>query len=129
MQLLLNEPPPIPLHAFAAMVAIVLGAIQFYLAKGTQLHTVLGRLWVGIMAIVALSSFFISGFKTFGYFSPIHVLSAWTIFALVWGIYHARQGNIQRHKTTMKLLYGLALILTGLFTLLPGRVMHAVLFG
>jgi len=27
------------------------------------------------------------------------------------------------------MLYGLALILTGLFTLLPGRVMHQVVFG
>jgi uncharacterized membrane protein len=29
----------------------------------------------------------------------------------------------------MKLLYILALVVTGLFTLLPGRAMNAVLFG
>ena len=29
----------------------------------------------------------------------------------------------------MKLLYLIALIVTGLFTLLPGRIMHSVLFG
>jgi uncharacterized membrane protein len=29
----------------------------------------------------------------------------------------------------MKLLYVLALIITGLFTLLPGRTMNAVIFG
>jgi len=29
----------------------------------------------------------------------------------------------------MKLLYVLALIVTGLFTMLPGRTMNAVIFG
>lgn len=38
-------------------------------------------------------------------------------------------GDIKAHEKTMKSLYFLALIITGGFTLLPGRVMHTVLFG
>ena len=61
-----------------------------------------------------------------GAFSPIHLLSIWTLFSLVMA---ARQGNIRLHKIWMLLLYILALKVTGVFTLLPGRVMHGVLFG
>ena len=45
------------------------------------------------------------------------------------GVYFARVGNIRAHKWNMVLLYVLALILTGLFTLLPNRVMGQMLFG
>ena len=41
----------------------------------------------------------------------------------------ARVGNIKAHQLNMQLLYGLALILTGLFTLLPNRVMGQIFFG
>ena len=44
-------------------------------------------------------------------------------------IYHARKGNIRQHKMWMVLLYVLALLVTGVFTPGPGRVMHAVLFS
>ena len=45
------------------------------------------------------------------------------------GVYSARVGNIKAHQLNMQLLYGLALILTGLFTLLPNRVMGQIFFG
>ena len=45
------------------------------------------------------------------------------------GVYFARVGNIKAHQINMQLLYGLALILTGLFTLLPNRVMGQIFFG
>ena len=36
----------------------------------------------------------------------------------------ARRGDIRRHKRAMTSLFWLALVLTGAFTFLPGRVMH-----
>ena len=129
MELLLNQAPPIPLHAIAAMVAIILGGIQLYMKKGGMLHKILGRLWVGLMLIVSISSFFIHEIKLWGLYSPIHLLSIWTIFSLGLAIYFVRIGNIKRHKQVMIALYVFALILTGFFTLLPGRVMHQVLVG
>jgi uncharacterized membrane protein len=45
------------------------------------------------------------------------------------GVYFARVGSIKAHQLNMQLLYGLALILTGLFTLLPSRVMGQIFFG
>ena len=53
----------------------------------------------------------------------------WTLFSLVMAGYHARQGNICQHKIWMLLLYTLVLLVTGVITLWPGRVMHGVLFG
>ena len=64
-----------------------------------------------------------------GAFSPIHLLSIWTLFSLVMAVYQARQGNTRQHEIWMVLLYTLALLATGVFMLWPGRVMHGVLFG
>ena len=129
MTLLLNQTIPIPLHAIMAMIAIILGGIQLSMKKGGTIHKLLGRIWVGLMLIVATTSFFIHEIKLWGAYSPIHLLSLWTIFILGVGIYYVRVGNIKRHKQVMIATYFFALILTGFFTLYPGRVMHQILIG
>ena len=45
------------------------------------------------------------------------------------GVVAARRHRLRAHKITMISIYAGALILAGLFTLLPGRLMHDVLFG
>ena len=129
MDILLNAQQPIPLHAIAAMIAIILGGVQLSMKKGGKTHKLLGRIWVGLMLIVSFSSFFIHEIQLWGAYSPIHLLSLWTIFSVGLALYYVRIGNIKRHKQVMIALYGFALILTGFFTLLPGRVMHQVVFG
>lgn len=120
---------PIPLHAVAAFVAIIIGGVQFYLPKGTKGHKALGYVWVSLMAVVSLSSFLIHEIKLFWVFSPIHGLSTFTLATLWVAIDAARKKNIKRHSMMMKLMYVLALLLTGLFTLMPGRIMHMVIFA
>ena len=129
MDALLNAQQPIPLHAIAAMIAIILGGVQLSMKKGGKTHKLLGRIWVGLMLVVSFSSFFIHEIQLWGAYSPIHLLSLWTIFSVGLALYYVRIGNIKRHKQVMIALYGFALILTGFFTLLPGRVMHQVVFG
>lgn len=129
MDILLNQQQPIPLHAIAALIAIILGGIQLSMKKGGKTHKTLGWLWVSLMLVVSLSSFFIHEIQLWGAYSPIHLLSIWTIFSVGLAIYFVRAGNIKRHKQVMIALYVFALILTGFFTLLPGRVMHQVVFG
>ena len=129
MTLLFDQTHPIPLHAIMAMIAIILGGIQLSMKKGGAIHKLLGRIWVGLMLIVAITSFFIHAIRLWGAYSPIHLLSLWTIFILGVGIYYARVGNIKRHKQVMIPLYFFALILTGFFSLMPGRVMHQILIG
>ena len=127
--MLIQQAPPIPSHALAALAAVILGGRQLATHKGTRRHRALGWIWVGLMAYVAGSSFLISELRLWGAFSPIHLLSAWTLFSLVMAVHHARRGNIGQHKIWMVLLYVLALLVTGLFTLWPGRVMNQVLLG
>ncbi len=120
---------PIPLHAGLAMAAVILGAVQFYLPKGTYLHRLMGYFWVTSMFVVAASSFFINEFRWIGPFGPIHLLSLLVLHSLWIGISSARNGNTAKHKSTMKQLYILGLLLAGAFTFVPGRIMNSVLLG
>ena len=127
MTLLFNETHPIPVHAIMAMIAIILGGIQLSMKKGGTIHKLLGRIWIGIMMFVAITSFFIHEIKLWGVYSPIHLLSLLTIFTLGVGIYYVRVGNVKRHKQIMIATYFFALIVAGFFTLYPGRIMHQIL--
>ena len=81
------------------------------------------------MAVVAISSFWIHTFRWWGPFSAIHLLSLLVLGTLAYSILAARRGNVRAHRNAMVQLYVLALLLTGAFTLIPGRTMHAVMFG
>lgn len=128
-QPLWNDGPLVSVHALVALAAMALGAIQLAAPKGTPSHRALGYVWVGAMAVVAVSSFWIHDFRWFGPFSAIHVLSLLVLATLVYALRAVRQGRIAAHRSAMIKLYVLALLLTGAFTLLPGRTMHAVVFG
>ena len=129
MTALLQAPWIIQLHTYCALLSILIGAIQFMRKKGGSSHRLFGRIWVGLMAIVALSSFAIFEIRLLGPFSPIHLLSLLTLGTLVVAIQAARAGHIQRHKQALASLYGFGLVLAGAFTLIPGRILHQVLFG
>lgn len=111
------------------MAAFLLGLVQFVLPKGTGLHRVMGWLWVGLMAGIALSSFFIHTICQVGGFSLIHLLSILTLAQLPFALRHARQGRIAEHRRAMQILFFAALLIAGGFTLLPGRIMHDVVFA
>ena len=42
---------------------------------------------------------------------------------------HARRHAVERHRRAMLGLFIGALVIAGVFTFLPGRIMHAVVFG
>lgn len=126
---LLSAQPAIIVHAFAAMAAFIVGLVQFAGPKGTTAHRILGWGWVGAMLIVAVSSFWIHTMRQFGEFSWIHGLSIGTLVALPLGVMAARRHNVSAHKKSMISIFAGALIIAGLFTLLPGRIMHEVVFS
>lgn len=129
ISLILSDGPVISIHVFAAIAALFLGGFVLFSKKGTHLHKLLGKIWVGLMLIVALSSFWISGLKIIGPFSPIHLLSIFTLFALYYAVQQARAGRITAHQKAMKNIYLYALVGAGLFTLLPGRLMSKAVLG
>ena len=126
---LLDAAPVIQVHAFAAMGAFALGLIQFAAPKGTLPHRTIGWIWVALMAVVAGSSFSIHQIRLVGPWSPIHLLSIFTLAMLVRGVWFARNHNVHRHRLTMTITFAGALVIAGLFTFLPGRIMHTVVFG
>jgi uncharacterized membrane protein len=126
---LLTAAPAIPVHAFAAMAAFVLGVVQFAAPKGTLPHRTLGWIWVGLMLSVAVSSFWIHQIRLVGPWSPIHLLSIFTLITVPLGVWRAHRHQVADHRLIMTLVFSGALLIAGLFTLLPGRIMHAVVFG
>jgi uncharacterized membrane protein len=126
---LLDAAPAIPLHAFAAMAAFALGLVQFAAPKGTLPHRTIGWVWVGLMACVALSSFWIHQIRLLGPWSPIHLLSIFTLIMLPLAVWAAHRHRVAAHRRAMITMFSGALVVAGLFTLLPGRIMHKVVFG
>jgi len=126
---LLDAAPAIPLHAFAAMAAFALGVVQFASPKGTLPHRTIGWIWVALMALVAGSSFWIHQIRLVGPWSPIHLLSIFTLAVLPLAVWKAHTHQVREHRRIMIFIFSGALVIAGLFTILPGRIMHQVLFG
>jgi uncharacterized membrane protein len=127
---LLSAPAAVQVHAIAALLSLGLGTFQLLLAKGTAAHRSAGWLWVAAMAATALSALAVASrspwFATFG---PIHLLVPVVLLSLVFAVRAARAGRIGRHRRIMLQTFWLALVVTGLFTLWPGRIMYQVLVG
>ena len=126
---LLAAPAVIQIHAFAALGAFALGAVQLAAAKGTIPHRTIGWIWAALMLAVVVSSFFIHTIRLWGPFSPIHLLSILTLALLPLAVWRARQYDVRKHRRAMLGLFVGALVIAGVFTFLPGRIMHAVVFG
>jgi len=127
---LLDAEIGIQIHACSAIAAFVLGAFVLWRRKGTRLHKALGRIWVVLMLVVATSSLFINEIRLIGPFSPIHIFAVLVYVGIgqaLWAI--IVQKDIAAHRANMQGVYIGSLLLAGAFTFLPGRRMHAVLFG
>jgi uncharacterized membrane protein len=126
---LTDAAPIVQLHAFAAMAAFALGIVQLTAPKGTIPHRTIGWTWVVLMVLIAASSFWIHGIRLIGPFSPIHLLSIFTLATVPLAVLHARRHRVDAHRKAMTAIFVGALVIAGLFTLLPGRIMHDVVFG
>jgi uncharacterized membrane protein len=125
---LLNASPAIQFHVATVVPAALIGGIMLLMRKGTSLHRLAGRLWIALMVLTALSSFFIHEINLVGGFSPIHILSVVVLVSAAEVVRSARRRDFVRHQRLVKSLYFGAIGIAGLFTLLPGRIMHEVVF-
>ena len=127
--------PLLAVHVTAALSAVVLGPFALWARLGMtqrpKLHRAFGYAWVTMMLIAATSAIFIpAGIKpNIAGFSPIHLLIVVTYVSLFFAFRFLAQGNIRLHRITMLNIYIGACIVTGAFTLLPGRLMHQLVFG
>jgi len=81
------------------------------------------------MLAVSASSFYLHGLRVWGPWSPIHILSVFTPLALVYAVWAARHHRVRGHRIAMISIFCGALVIAGLFTLVLGRLMNAVVFG
>ncbi|MGZ9722495.1 DUF2306 domain-containing protein [Rhizobium miluonense] len=125
---LLNAPIAIQVHVAAVVPAALLGAYLLLRPKGTPGHRLLGKIWLCLMVITALSSFFIHQINMFYGFSPIHLLSLYVLFGCWGAIVNARNHNIKAHKRIVRGLYFGGIVGAGIFTFIPGRMMNKIVF-
>jgi uncharacterized membrane protein len=128
LDLILAASPVIQLHIAGAVVALAIGTVLMIGIKGTRIHKVLGWAWVVAMLLTAVSSLFIRQINH-GAFSYIHLLSGWTIIALPMAVYAIKRRKLSMHRRMMTGLFVGGLIIAGLLTFLPGRLMWGVFFA
>lgn len=117
----------IRIHLAAALIALAIGIVLLIGVKGTLQHRALGWVWVIAMGVTAVSSLFIKELNQGGY-SPIHLLSGWTIIILPIAVAMARTHRVQPHRRMMTGLFVGGLLVAGAFTFIPGRLMWNVFF-
>jgi uncharacterized membrane protein len=116
-------------HFYFAIAAFLIGAFQLLRKKGTTPHKILGRIWVVMMFIICLTSFWIKEVMPNGIFwgySPIHLLSVFVIIQISLGVHFARVGNISGHKKCMTYTYVGGLLIAGAFTFYPSILFYKI---
>lgn len=110
------------LHIAFAVAALVIGAVVLARRKGTGSHRLLGRVWVGVMAAVAISSFWIFELRQGAGPSWIHLLSVWTLVSLALAVGFIRRGNVRAHQGFMIGTFA-GLLGAGIAAMAPGRTL------
>ena len=118
--------PAIVVHLASAVPALGLGAWLLSRPKGTPPHRAFGKIWVGLMVVVAISSFWVQELKAGGGYSAIHLLSVWTLFSLTMAVVAIRRRKVERHRRWMIGTF-VGLLIAGALTVLPGRFMSTLL--
>jgi uncharacterized membrane protein len=128
--------PLLAVHITAALCAVLLGPFALWARligqQRPKLHRAFGYAWVTMMLLTASSAIFIqpgTNLPQWMGYSPIHLLIVVTYGSLFGAFWFLAKGNIRGHKITMLSTYVGACVVTGVFTLLPGRWMHTWVFG
>ncbi len=115
-------------HLATVMPAMPLGLYLFVSRKGGTRHKLLGRIWMLLMAITAVSALFIRHLNE-GQLSPVHIASVVTLAGIPFAIQAARSGRIDAHRGHLIRMYIGALLVSGVLSFLPGRIMWNWMFG
>lgn len=120
--------PVIQIHIIAALAALIFGIVMFVRRKGDKTHRMIGKLFLVFMIATAASAIFIRQIND-GNFWWIHLFIPLTFFASWEAVHYIRKGNVRRHKRAVTGLFFGALLIPGLFAVMPGRLMHVIIFG
>lgn len=114
-------------HLLTVVPALPIGIYLFLARKGGQPHIWLGRTFATLMIVTAILSFGIM--ESTGGFSFIHLFSLFTLVQVPLAWMAAVHGEYASHSRLMRGYFFGALIIAGLATYVPGRLMWAWAFG
>jgi len=130
---LLAAPFAIKLHVFTVVPAFFLGTwLIFFSRKGARRHRAVGYVYLSLMTITAITALWIHEIPAIDIvygFGPIHIFSIVTLSGVVGALRGAWTHNIKMHRRSMLGVYIGGLLIAGTFAFLPGRIMHALVFG
>ncbi len=115
-------------HLATIVVALVLTPTLLLKPRGTATHRSLGYAWVAAMTATAALSF---GIRTInpGGFSPIHILSAFTLVQTPLIAWYAHTHRIAVHRYTVRSMVTAALLIAGFFKFPFSRMLGRRLMG
>jgi len=123
----------VQLHVFTVVPAFFLGTwLIFFSRKGARRHRAIGYIYLTLMTITAIAALFIHEIPAIDIvygFGPIHIFSIVTLSGVVGALRGAWTHNIKMHRSSMLGVYIGGLLIAGTFAFLPGRIMHAMVFG
>ena len=130
---LLAAPFAVKLHVFTVVPAFFLGTwLIFFSRKGARRHRAIGYVYLSLMTITAITVLWIHQIPAIDIvygFGPIHIFSLVTLSGVVGALRGAWTHNIKMHRRSMLGVYIGGLLMAGSFAFLPGRIMHAMVFG
>lgn len=119
--------PYIWLHLATIAIALAITPVMMLRRRGDRLHRRLGWLWCAAMFSTALISFAIR--EANGQIGPIHIFSVLTIVSVPLIVLTARSHKHEAHRRSVRGLLIGALMIAGVFTLVPGRLLGEWLLG
>jgi uncharacterized membrane protein len=122
----------IKVHLATVAGATILGCVLMTGVKGTMLHKTLGWTWAVFMIVTAITTLFIQaapGLPHIGWFGPLHLFSVLVLTMTPLALYWARKRQWLAHGKAMTGVFFGGLIVAGLFTFFPGRIIYGVFFG
>lgn len=129
LALIAEAPLAIKVHLATVLPAFAIGTWQIFLSrKGSLPHRALGFLYLSLMSVTAITTFFIRSIGA-GSLSPVHLFIPLTLYGVFGALWNIRRGNIKGHRNAMLGLYWGGLLIAGTLTVLPGRLLYRVFFG
>jgi uncharacterized membrane protein len=123
----------VKLHVFTVVPAFFLGTwLIFFSRKGARRHRAVGYVYLALMTVTAIAALFIHQIPAIDIvhgFGPIHLFSIVTLSGVAGALRGAWTHNIRMHRASMLGVYIGGLLIAGTFAFLPGRIMHALVFG
>lgn len=118
----------IKIHFATVLAAFGLATLQMVGPKGRTFHRVLGWTLVVLLVTTAVAALFIRN-PSGGLFNPFQIFSLWTLVGIPLAVFAARRHDVRRHARIMTGFYLGSLLIAGLLTFIPGRLMWWMFFG